>query len=61
LNDVYIFVAWYLVMHMGNFILLTLRGYWCDIVLNMHVPTEDKRDDRNDSLYEKLGMYLINS
>ena len=28
---------------------------WCDlIVLNVHVPTEDKGDDINDSFYEEI-------
>jgi hypothetical protein len=32
-----------------------LRGRWCHIViLNVHVPTEDKIDDVKDSLYEEL-------
>jgi 23S rRNA C2498 (ribose-2'-O)-methylase RlmM len=32
-----------------------LRGCWCDdIVLNVHLPTEDKSDDTKDSLYEWL-------
>jgi hypothetical protein len=33
---------------------ITLRGRWCDIVLNVHVPTEDKIDDMKDSSYEEL-------
>jgi hypothetical protein len=34
---------------------ITLRGRWCDIiVLNVHAPTEDKRDDIKDRLYEEL-------
>jgi hypothetical protein len=33
---------------------ITLKGCWCDIiVLNVHVPTEDK-DDIKDSFYEEL-------
>jgi hypothetical protein len=24
---------------------ITLRGCWCDIVLNVHAPTEDKIDE----------------
>jgi hypothetical protein len=32
-----------------------LRGRWCDIiVLNIHVPTEDKFEDVKDSFYEEL-------
>jgi exonuclease III len=34
---------------------MTLRGRWCDIiVLNVHAPAEDKRDDTKDSFYEEL-------
>jgi exonuclease III len=34
---------------------ITLKGRWCDIiVLNVHVPTEDKDNDIKDSFYEKL-------
>jgi hypothetical protein len=34
---------------------ITLRGCWCNIiVLNVHVPIEDKTDDVKDSFYEKL-------
>jgi exonuclease III len=28
---------------------IILRGRWCDIVLNVHAPTEDKCDDAKDS------------
>jgi hypothetical protein len=31
-----------------------LRGYWQDIVLNVHAPTEDKSDDMMNSLYKEL-------
>jgi hypothetical protein len=31
-----------------------LRGRWCDIVLNVHAPTEDKIDDMKDRFYEEL-------
>jgi hypothetical protein len=35
---------------------IILRGRWCNIiVLNVHVPCEDKGDDVKDSFYEKLG------
>jgi hypothetical protein len=30
------------------------RGSWCNIVLNVHAPTEDKIDDMKDSVYEEL-------
>jgi exonuclease III len=34
---------------------IMLRGRWCHIiVLNVHVPTEDKIDDVKDSSYEEL-------
>jgi hypothetical protein len=33
---------------------ITLRGYWCGIiVLNVLAPTEDKSDDTNDSFYKE--------
>jgi hypothetical protein len=35
---------------------IILRGRWCSIiVLNAHVPCEDKGDDVNDSFYEVQG------
>jgi hypothetical protein len=35
---------------------IILSGHWCSIiVLNMHVPCEDKGDDVKDSFYEELG------
>jgi exonuclease III len=34
---------------------IILRGRWCHIiVLNIHVPTEDKTDDVKGSFYEEL-------
>jgi hypothetical protein len=34
---------------------IILRGRWCDIiVLNVHVPTEDKINDVKDRFYEEL-------
>jgi hypothetical protein len=34
---------------------IILRGRWCNIiVLNVHVPTEDKIDDIEDRFYEEL-------
>jgi len=33
---------------------ITLRGYWCDIVLNMHAPNKDKNDDMKDSFHKEL-------
>jgi hypothetical protein len=37
---------------------IILRGNWCDIVLNAHVPTEDKSDDTKDSFYKELEHVL---
>jgi exonuclease III len=35
---------------------IILRGRWCNIiVVNVHVPCEDARDDIKESFYEKLG------
>jgi hypothetical protein len=31
-----------------------LRGRSCNIVLNVHTPTEEKNDDSKDSFYEEL-------
>jgi len=32
-----------------------LRGHWSNtVVLNVHVPSEEKSDDTEDSLYEEL-------
>jgi hypothetical protein len=34
---------------------IVLRGHWCNIiVLNAHVPIEEKDDDSKDSFYEEL-------
>jgi hypothetical protein len=34
---------------------ITRRGRWCHIiVLNVHIPTEDKTDNVKDSCYEDL-------
>jgi hypothetical protein len=33
---------------------IILRGCWCNIVLNVHAPTEDKIDDMKDRFYEEL-------
>jgi hypothetical protein len=34
---------------------IILRGHWCNIVLNVHTPCEDKSDDVKDSSYKELG------
>jgi hypothetical protein len=33
---------------------IILRGRWCDIILNVHAPTEDKTDNVKDRFYEEL-------
>jgi hypothetical protein len=33
---------------------MILRGRWCDIVLNVHEPAEDKCDDTKNNIYEEL-------
>jgi hypothetical protein len=33
---------------------IVLRGRWCNIVLNVHTPNEDKSDDSKDSFYVEL-------
>jgi hypothetical protein len=33
---------------------IMLRSRWCDIVLNVHLPTEDKCHEAKDSFYEEL-------
>jgi hypothetical protein len=34
---------------------IILRGRWCDIVLNVHAPTEDKTGDVKNTFYEELA------
>ena len=39
---------------------IVLRGRWCSIiVLNVHVPNEEKSDDSKDSFYEELEQFFI--
>jgi len=33
---------------------VVLIGHWCNIVLNVHAPSEEKSDDPIDSFYEEL-------
>jgi hypothetical protein len=33
---------------------MILRGHWCDIVLSVHAPREDKMNGMKDRLYEEL-------
>jgi len=38
---------------------IVLRGHWCNIiVLNVHVPSEEKGDDSKDSFYEESEQVL---
>jgi hypothetical protein len=39
---------------------IILRGCWCDIILNVHAPTEDKIDDIKGRFYEELEHIFIN-
>jgi hypothetical protein len=34
---------------------IILRGRWCNIILNVHDPCENKSDDVKDSFCEELG------
>jgi hypothetical protein len=36
---------------------IMLSNRWCDIVLNVHSPTEDKTDDVKDSFYDEFPKY----
>jgi exonuclease III len=38
----------------GDRMYIILKGHWCDIVLNVHAPTEDKDDDIKDGFNEEL-------
>jgi hypothetical protein len=45
----------------GRMSYTTLKGRWCDaIILNVHVPTEDK-DDIKIAFTMNKNRYLINS
>jgi exonuclease III len=37
---------------------IILRGRGCDIVLNVHAPTEDKIDDIKGKFYEELVQVI---
>ena len=38
-----------------SYILVVLRGRWCNInVLNVHAPSDEKSDDSKDSFYKEL-------
>jgi hypothetical protein len=38
---------------------IILRGRWCDIVLNVHAPSEDEIEDTKDSFYEELERVFV--
>ena len=39
---------------------IVLRGRWCNIiVLNVHVPSEEKSDDSKDSFYQELEQVFF--
>jgi hypothetical protein len=37
---------------------IILKGHWCDTVLNVRAPTQDKSDDTKGSFYEEVE-YVI--
>ena len=39
---------------------VVIRGHWCNIiVLNVHVPREEKSDSSKDSFYEELEQVFF--
>ena len=38
---------------------IVLRGHWCNIVLYVHKPSQEKSDDSKDSFYEDLEQVFI--
>jgi len=40
---------------------VTLRGHWCDVILNLHATTEDKSDDMKDALTRNYSVYSVGS
>jgi hypothetical protein len=37
-----------------------MRGRWCNIiVLNVHAPSEEKKDESKDSFYEELKQVFL--
>ena len=38
---------------------IVLRGRWCNIVLNVHAPSEEKSDDSKDSFCEELEQVFL--
>ena len=39
---------------------IVLRGHWCNIVLNVHAPGEEKSDDSKDSFSKELEQDFDN-
>jgi hypothetical protein len=39
---------------------VVLIDHWCNIVLNVHAPSEEKSDDPIDSFYEELEQIFNN-
>ena len=40
---------------------IMLKGQWCDFLVNVHVPSENKEYDTKDSFYEKMKILAGNS
>ena len=38
---------------------IVLRGRWCNIILNVHAPSEEKSDGSKDSFYEELEQVFL--
>jgi len=38
---------------------IVLRGCWCNIVLNVHAPSEEKGDDSKGSFYKELEQFFL--
>ena len=39
---------------------IILRGCWCNIILNVHAPSEEKSDDSKGRFYEELEQVSNN-
>jgi len=39
---------------------IVMRGRWCNIVLNMHAPSEEKSDDSKDGFIEEFEQVFNN-
>ena len=38
---------------------IVLSGHWCNIVLNVHSPSEKKSDDSKGTFYEELEQVFL--